>query len=228
MNKIKQVNELKEIFKAIDEARQSLLKSFPYNKMTLVFSQKLKNLLKEIFKNNIEFERDERFGYIHGTLKKVRFEINIWNGIILTIDNEEKRNLISYFKPIFNRITDTTPICSYDYCSKIQPPCPTIEWSLRPEERLYELINMTKSKIGCYKKNFTDMYTTSIIAALGDKLLTQEGYDTLFKYKTKDKNFQFYKISLIQALRPDTDTTTLHNWINASQAFNEMQKKLVK
>jgi len=228
MNKTKKVSELNAIFKAIDDARQSILKSFPYNRMTIVFSKKLKALLKEIFKDNIQFERDERFGYIQGTFKKIRFEINIWNGIILTIDDEKKANLFYYFKPIFNRITGVNPICSYDYCSRMQTPCPTIEWSLHPEERLYELINMIESETGCYKKNFKDFYTTSIINSFGDKLLTQEGYDALFKYKQNDIKFKFYKIDLIRALRPDIDNATLHNWINTCQAFNENQKQLLK
>ena len=125
--------------------------------MTIIFSKKLKDLLKEIFKDSIGFERDERFGYIHGTFKNVRFEINIWNGIILTIDDEKKANLFYYFKPIFNRITGTNPICSYDYCPKMHTPCPTIEWNLHPEERLYELVNMIESETGFYKKNFKDL-----------------------------------------------------------------------
>ena len=154
--KAKSINELNAIFRATDEARQSILKSFPYNKMTITFMEKLKCLLKEIFKENIEFGRDERFGYIQGIFKKVRFEINIWNGIILTIDDEKKANLISYFKPIFNRITDCNPICSYDYCSKMQTAYPTIEWSLHPEDRLYELVNMPEDETGCYKRNFKD------------------------------------------------------------------------
>lgn len=228
MNKAKSVSELNAIFKAIEEARKSILKSFPYNKMTINFMENLKILLKEIFKENIEFGRDERFGYIQGTFKKVRFEINIWNGIVLTIDNEKKANLISYFKPIFNRITGTNPICSYDYCSKIQTACPTIEWSLHPEERLYELVNMSEDETGCYKRNFKDFYTTAIIDSLGDKLLTQEGYNAIFESKKNNIKFHFYKVRLIQTLRPDIDNTTLYDWIDASQAFNEMQKQLVK
>lgn len=228
MNKAKSINELSAIYKAIEESRRSILKSFPYNKMTIVFSQKLKLLLKEVFKDNIQFERDERFGYIQGTFKKVRFEINIWNGIILTIDDEKKANLISYFKPIFNRITDTTPICTYDYCSKMKTPCPTIEWSSHPEERLYELVNMSDRQSDCYKKNFQDFYTTAIINSLGNQLLTQEGYNAIFESKKNNVKFHFYKIRLIQTLRPDIDNATLYNWIDASQAFNEMQKQLVK
>lgn len=228
MNNAKKINELNAIFRATDEARQSILKSFPYNKMTINFTEKLKRLLKEIFKENIEFGRDERFGYIQGTFKKVRFEINVWNGIVLTIDDDKKANLLSYFKPIFNRITGSNPICSYDYCSRIQTACPTIEWSLHPEERLYELINMIESETGCYKRNFKDFYTTSIIDSLGKQLLTQEGYNTIFESKKSNNKFQFYKIKLIQELRPDIDNATLYDWIDTCRAFNETQKHLVK
>ena len=213
MNKAKSINELSAIFRATDEARQSILKSFPYNKMTITFMEKLKVLLKEIFKDNIEFER---------------VEINIWNGIVLTIDDAKKANLISYFKPIFNRITGSSPICSYDYCSKMNTTYPTIEWSLHPEDRLYELVNMPEEENGCYKKNFKDFYTKAIIDSLGDKLLTQDGYNIIFESRKNNIKYHFYKIRLIQILRPDIDNATLYNWIDASQAFNEMQKHLVK
>lgn len=228
MNKTKSINELNAIFKATDEARKSILKSFPYNKMTIAFVKKLKILLSEIFKENISFDREEKFACIHGTYKGVNFEINVWCGIILTIEDEKKAKIIEDFKPIFNQIIGHNPICSYDYCTCIKTIYPTIEWNLHPEDRIYELVNMAEKELGCYKKNFKDFHTKAIIDSLEEKLLTQEGYNTIFETKKNNIKYHFYKIRLIQTLRPDIDNNTLYEWIDTSQAYNEMQKQLVK
>lgn len=222
------INELKAIFKATDEALQSILKSFPYNRMTIAFGEKLKVLLKELFGNDIEFDREERFACIHGSYKGTNFEIKIWNGIVLTIEKKEKDNIIEIFKPIFDQIIGAEPICQYDYCSEMNTIYPTIEWNLHPEERLYELVNLPENDCGCYKKNFQDFYTTAIIESLQDKLLTQEGYDAIFESKKNNIKYHFYKRRLIQTLRPDIDSNTLYNWIDGCQTFNEMSKQLVR
>lgn len=222
------INELKAIFKATDEARQSILKSFPYNKMTIAFGEKLKLFLKELFGNDIEFDREERFACIHGSYKRVNFEIKTWNGIVFTIENKEQANLIEVFKPLFNQIIGASPICKYDYCSEMQTVYPTIEWNLHPEDRLYELVNLPENDCGCYKQNFQDFYTTSIITSLEEKLLTQEGYDAIFKSQKINIKYHFYKRKLIETLRPDIDINTLYNWIDNCQTFSEMSKQLVK
>jgi len=228
MNKVKKINELNAIFKAIDEARKSILKSFPYNKMTISFVQKLKVLLKEIFGEKIEFDREEKFACIHGTYENTKFEINVWCGIILTIENEKKAGILSHFKPIFDQIVGCAPICSYNYCTCIKTVYPTMEWNLHAEERIYELVNMPQNNLGCYRKDFKDFYTTSIIDSLGDQLLTQDGYNAIFESKKNSIKYHFYKVRLIQTLRPDIDNATLYDWIDNSQAYNEMQKQLIK
>ena len=228
MNKTKNIKELNAIFKATDEARKSILKSFPYNKMTITFIRKLKFLLKEIFGENIIFGREEKFACIYGTYKGVYFEINTWCGIILTIEDKNCIKIFDEFKSIFNKIVGCNPICSYDYCTHTDEVYPTIEWNLHPEDRIYELVNMAEKELGCYKKNFKDFYTTSIINSLEEKLLTQEGYDKIFETKKNNIKYHFYKLRLIQSLRPDIDNNTLYEWIDSSQAYNEMKKQLIK
>ena len=196
--------------------------------MTVAFGEKLKNLLKQQFGNHIEFHREERFACIHGSYEDTNFEIKIWNGIVLTIEKKEKEELIEVFKPIFNQIIGLSPICKYDYCSDMKTVYPTIEWSLHPEDRLYELVNLPENDCGCYKQNFQDFYTTDIINSLGEKLLTQEGYNLIFQSKKDNIKYHFYKRRLIEMLRQDIEIDMLYSWIDSCQVFNEMNKQLIK
>jgi len=232
MNKKKNCNVvtaeyLGNIFKATDEARQSILKSFPYNKMTIIFCQGLKVYLKSKFNKDIEFDRDEKFACIHGTYKGTPFEIKTWNGIVLTIENKNNLNIIKAFEPILTEIIGAQPICKYDCCSQIQNVYPTVEWSLHPNDRIYELISMPKNYCGCSIKNFNDLYTVTAIKTLKEQLLTEEGYNLIFGNKNSNIKYHLHKFSLIQVLRPDISDIELCNWISNYQ--NKLiDKQLIK
>lgn len=216
---------LRNIFKATDEARQSILKSFPYNKMTILFCQGLKVLLKNKFGNDIEFDRDEKFGCIHGTYKNNAFEIKVWYGIVLTLENEKDTSMIEVFKPIINEIMDCEPICTYDYCSRMENVYPTVEWNLHPNDRLYELINMPGNYCGCYIKNFVDLYTANTIELLQDDLLTKEGYNLIFGNVKSNINYLTHKIELIKNLRPDITNELISDWIDSNQNNKQFIKQ---
>lgn len=221
------IERLRNIYKTTDDARENILKCFPYNKMTNLFCQELKILLKNKFRENIEFERDELFGCIHGTYKGKRFEIKTWCGIVLTIENENNSNIIDVFTPIFNEIMETNPLCRYDYCTCTKEIYPTIEWSLHPQERLYELVNLTDNSC-TYIKNFQDFYMTNIINSLEDDLLTQEGYNLIFKSKKNNIKYHFYKLKLIKKLRSDLSNEDIYNWIDRCEYYNLNSKQFTK
>lgn len=218
---------LRNIFEATDNARQSILKSFPYNKMTIIFCQGLKAYLKNAFGNDIEFDRDEIFACIHGKYKRTPFEIKTWNGIVLTIETKSNKNIIEVFKPILNEIIGAEPICEYDYCSQMQNVYPTVEWNLHPNDRLYELVNTPSNYCGCSIRNFNDLYTINTIKSLKEQLLTKEGYYLIFGDKNTNIKYHLHKFSLIQVLRPDINDIELCNWISNYQN-KSFDKQLIK
>lgn len=224
MNKLK-LDELRNIFSSIDEASSRNASDFPYSETQASFNQKLKEFLEGHFGSDIKFDRDETFAYIQAHYKEIGIEINVYGGIILSVEDKEATNIVKDFEPIFSGIVGSAPICRYNYCSRVgKTSYPTVEWNHHPEDRLYELVHGYSCSPGEYMTNFHDYYTASIIENLGDNLLTIDGYTKLFEGRSHDLDFRYYKIRQIQKVYPNIDSSTIYAWIESSKS--SLSKKI--
>lgn len=209
--------ELAEIYRSLYEAKLNNISDYPYSKMQTSFNSKLKELLKETFGENIKFDREETFAYIQAHYKGIGIEINTYDGIIFSIEDETKREIIADFENIFNEIVGMSKFTQYDYCSKVtKTTYPTTEWNKNPDRRLNDLICRHGITPGEYITNFNDYYTSSIIEGLGDELLTSEGYKLLFS-TTEDFSSYWYKRRLIATMCPHISSLELYKWLEESK-----------
>lgn len=208
--------ELNKIFNALNEANQLKLSDFPYAIVRKKLDSNLKKYLKEKFGNDIEFDDGDTYAYFHGYYKGIGIEINTFKGLILTIEDKKMGYLANDFKEVLSSVVGMNPICSYDYCFQSNDKeftYPTVEWSLDPEKRLYELIVEECSKIN----NLEDYYTSSIIESLGDDLFTLDGFRKIFKNGYDNSNLIIHKIDQIKKLNKFIDIGFITIWFNSSR-----------
>lgn len=214
---INKLTELNKILVSINEAKEANLTIFPYGEYIDRFNLGLKELLKEVFGDDIEFDRQNTFTTIKATYKGVDISINTFNGIALAIEDEEMGYLANDFKGIFTNIIGIEPICSYNKCfnniDNKKVSYPTIEWSLNPESRLSNIVTSPGYSFGTSIENLEDFYTCSIIERLGTDLFTLEGYNELFETGYDNPRFVFHKIKQIQKLNPNVDLGPIYAWI---------------
>lgn len=223
------LGELHTIFLTLMEAEKLNLSDFPYLETSIDFNLKLKECLKENFGNDIKFENCEH-SYIQAYYKGIKILIEFGNGIILSIIDENKGNLATDFKDIFNRVVGMEPICSYNYRSRYgngKKLFPTVEWSLDPECRLYELVTEINDPSGEKIKDFEDNYTHSIIESLGQQLFTYDGYKQLFMTSYRSFCFTLHKIIEIQKLNPNINTETIYAWFNSNNKTLDLSQENV-
>lgn len=212
------LEELNRIFESLSGARKLNLADFPYSETNDKFKNKLKECLKEEFGDNIQFDREETFAYVQAHYKGVGIEINTWDGIIFTVEDENEASLVEDFKPVFDKIAGCEAICSYEFCSNEggeKTVYPTIEWSLDSERRLFELVSF-KNYPG-YVRNLEDYYTQTIIRNLGRGLFTMEGYKKVFKSGYRNPTYTLHKVTQIQKQNPNIDATVIYAWISSSE-----------
>ena len=222
------IENLSEMYQAISMARENNSKTFDYIGNNTLFKSGLKEYLKMHFGKDIKFDREETFAYIQAHYKNVGIEINVWDGIILTIEDEKSKELSKDFEVIFSNIVGLDKICSYDFCTNYnlqKTIYPTFEWNLNPERRLYELVNRFGIVPGSYVQNLEDNYTSSIIENLGNNLLTLEGYIELFG-NSSYPGLKFHKIREIQKQHPTIKDYMISSWIDISKENLSLVKKV--
>lgn len=220
--------ELNGHFNALDNARNLNLPDFPYSSVRGIFGMKLKEYLKEQFGDDIKFDREETFAYIQAHYKGVGIEINIHDGIILSIEDQDSVSLADDFIPIFNNIVGAEVICSYEFCSDqdgVFTAYPTLEWHSNPDKRLNELISFTNGN--GYIRNLVDNFNPKIISDLGRNLFTSEGYNKLFSSVYMAINYKFYKIELIKEQNSNISADSIYDWVDSYEKRIELSKENV-
>lgn len=176
------------------------------------------------FGSDIQFNREETFAYIQAFYKGKGIEINVYNGIILTVEDKDAAYLVEDFEPIFDEIMDSKKLCSYDCRSRLSNASyPTVEWSLHPYDRLRELIHRYNCTYFVYMSNFNDYYTSSLIKELGANLFTPEGYIVMFDVAKDDFDLQHYTIKQIENSGYKYDD--IYSWIESSRKKLSLSKK---
>lgn len=224
----KKIEELNRIFESLSNARKLNLSDFPYSEVNDNFKTKLKEVLTEEFGDNIQFDRNETFAYVQAHYKGIGIEINTYEGIIFTVEDENEASLVDDFREVFNGVVGTEAICSYNFCSNEageKTVYPTFEWNKDPERRLYELI-VFRNYPG-YVRDLEDYYTASVIKSLGEQLFTFDGYKTLFKTGYNNLNYILHKEKQIQKLNPNLDLASISAWIESSNKALELSKENV-
>lgn len=216
------MKELSQKFIALNEAKKSNLIDFPYADCMNKFVFLLKNVLKDTFGDNIEFIGNHTFVSIKAIYKGVKIEINAFNSSIsLKIEQENMGHLINDFKEFFTSIVGNEPICSYNFCThnanKERIIYPITEWSLNPENRLFNIVTSATYRHGDSIEDLNDFYTCSIIEKLGTDLFTTEGYTELFETGYDHPEFVLHKMQQIQKLNPNVDLEPICTWITEAK-----------
>ena len=225
------IKEISGIFKARHVARELNMSDFPYVEMAELFQEKLKLYLSSLLGNDIKFDREETFAYVQAHYKNVPIELNTYHGIILTVEDVEREDIVKELIEVFSGILDLEPICRYNFCSKFGRKTtvyPTIEWDLSPEDRLNDVIKNYGIVPGTWISDIEDYYTGSIIESLGTKLFTFEGYKKLFKPRYNDYKNVSHRVNQIQKLNPNLDTEAIYAWINSSKKTMDVSIEKVK
>lgn len=222
------IGELSKIFESLSEARKLNLSDFPYLEVNNNLQTKLKECLKEEFGDNIQFDKEETFAYVQARYKGVGIEINTWDGIIFTVEDENEASLVEDFKSVFNKIAGSEAICSYEFCSNEggeRTVYPTVEWNLDSERRLFELVSF-KNYPG-YVRNLEDYYTETVIKNLGRELFTKEGYKKLFKTEYTNPTYTLHKVAQIQKQNPNITATAIYAWFDSSEKRLDLSQENV-
>lgn len=225
------VNEINCIFKARHAARELNVSDFPHIETGEIFREDLKQYLSSLFGDEIKFDRKETFAYVQAHYKNVPIEINTYHGIILTVENVERQDVVQELMEVFNGILDLEPICKYNFCSKFSDDVtvyPTIEWDLNPEDRLNEVICGYGVVPGTWISDIEDYYIGSIIKSLGTKLFTFEGYKKLFNPKYGNYKNVNHRVKQIQKFNPNLDDEVIYAWIRSCKKTMDVSKESVK
>lgn len=226
------VKELGSIFRARHVAHELNVLDFPYSEATDVFNEKLKLYLKTLFGEEIRFDREETFAYIQAHYKSVPIEINTYGGIILTVEDIEREDIVQELMEVFSGVVGLNPLCRYNFCSNIcgiTTVYPTIEWNLGPEERLNEIIKGYMTVPGSsWIRDIEDYYTGSIIESLGTELFTFDGYKKLFMSRYNDYKNVNHRVNQIQKLNPNLGVEAIHGWLNSCRKTMNVSKDRVK
>ena len=226
------VKDLNALFNAKSIAKELNASGFPYMEVECLFNEKLKLYLSSLLGEEIRFDREETFAYVQAHYKNVPIEINTYGGIILTVENSEREEILEELKEIFSGFLDLDPLCKYNFCSKIGRKTtvyPTIEWALNPNERLNDIIKGYMTIPGeTWIRDIEDYYTTSIIQSLGTDLFTDYGYKRLFDARYGDYKMVNHKVQLIHKLNPNLDTEAIYAWLNSCRKTMDISKDRVK
>lgn len=213
MEKVK-LAELNNLYMSLVEAEQLCLDE----SIRKVFNQNLKDCLKELFLDNLDFLEEQPYGYILMNYKGVEMEIRTVGGIVLSVKDNEKAELIEDFKPVFNDIVGMNPICSYNFCYTIngeRVAHPTIEWNTEPNTRLESLVMQVGNPMCQTIKEFEDYYLCSIIKQLGSELFTKDGFEKVFNTSHSNRILDRHRLQQIQKVYPDINTDAVNAWYSS-------------
>lgn len=225
------VKQISALFKARHIARELNISGFPYSDTGELFKENLKLYLSSLFGEEIRFDREETFAYVQAHYKDVPIEINTWEGIILTIEDVEREDVVRELMEVFSGIFDLDPICRYNFCSKFGcnvTVYPTIEWHLNPEKRLDEIVKGFMVVPGTWIRDMEDYHTGSVIESLGTDLFTFEGYKKMFNSRCNDYKNVRHRVNQIQRLNPNLDTEVIYAWIRSCKKTMDVSKDSVK
>ena len=208
---------LSELFGVIKVMQESNLEA-SYEEEIKFFTESLKGYLTSFLGTNIVFVGESPIGLIYAIYEGCVLTIDVRNGISLSINDVNKSSSLRQFEFLFSKISGQRKTCSYDYLERNSSKH-VIEWSLCPEESLYNLSNDKNVK------HLHDYYTPEVIESLGNDVLSMEGYIALFGNNDSQINDESYKLIQIQKLYPDLDTAALQAWIISCRSKLTLTKK---